>query len=201
MLSAGRIALGPVLPADFSQLFAWANDVASARLDLAYRPVDMATHLQWCQSIGNDPGRVVFAIRKVNEPAIIGYVQISAIHAVHRSAELGIRIGEERDRGQGLGQDALRLALAYCWDHLNLNRVQLIVFRTNARAIGAYRAAGFRKEGHLRKAAFIDGAWTDLVVMGALRPARKAARRAPAATAGTPPSHRERDDLRPQLVR
>jgi len=200
MLTAGRITLGPVLPADFAPMFAWANDVASARLDLAYRPVDMTTHLQWCQSIGNDPGRVVFAIRKVNEPAIVGYVQISAIHAVHRSAELGIRIGEERHRGQGFGQEALRLALAYCWNHLNLNRVQLIVFKTNARAIGAYRAAGFRKEGHLRKAVFIDGAWTDLVVMGALRPARKAARRAPAAAA-RPRSHRERDDLRPQLVR
>lgn len=173
MLIASRITLGPVMPGDFAPMFRWANDVAAARLDLAYRPVDLKTHLQWCESIGSDTTRVIFAIRKANEPAIIGYVQVSAINPVHRSADIGIRIGEERHRGQGYGKEALRLALNFCWDHLNLNRVQLIVFKHNARAIRAYAAAGFRREGRLRKAAFIDGAWTDLLVMAMLRPARR----------------------------
>jgi RimJ/RimL family protein N-acetyltransferase len=179
--SSRRVGIGPVLPSDFASLFCWANDVAAARLDFAYRPVDMKMHLNWCESLGQDPTRVVFAIRQTGSPAIIGYVQISAINSVHRSAEIGIRIGEEGNRGQGFGQEALRLALDYCWDHLNLNRLQLIVFKHNARAIRAYAAVGFRREGRLRRAAFIDGAWIDLVVMGLLRPARL--RRRPAVAA------------------
>ena len=178
MLTAGgRITLGPVMPADFAPMFVWANDVAAARLDLAYRPVDMKTHLQWCEGIGQDQSRVVFAIRQTGVAAIIGYMQVSGINSVHRSAELGIRIGEERHRGQGYGKEALRLGLDYCWNHLNLNRVQLIAFKHNVRALRAYAAVGFKKEGVLRKAAFIDGGWTDIVVMGALRASRKAARR------------------------
>jgi RimJ/RimL family protein N-acetyltransferase len=86
-------------------------------------------------------------------------------------------------RGQGYGKEALRLALDFCWNHLNLNRVQLVVFRHNSRAIGAYAAAGFRKEGRLRKAAFIDGEWVDLVLMAACRPAKKASRRPGRSTA------------------
>ena len=192
MLIASRITLGPVMPADFAPMFRWANDVAAARLDLAYRPVDLKTHLQWCESIGSDATRVIFAIRKANEPAIIGYVQISAINPVHRSADIGIRIGEERHRDQGYGKEALRLAVNFCWDHLNLNRVQLIVFKNNARAIRAYAGVGFKREGRLRKAAFIDGTWTDLIVMAVLRPARRrrsaiGALAAPAATAGAAP--------------
>ena len=105
------------------------------------------------------------------DPAIIGYVQINGINSVHRSAEIGIRIGEEKHRGQGYGKEALRLAVEFCWNHLNLNRVQLVVFKHNVRAISAYKAVGFRKEGVLRKAAFIGGGWVDLCVMAALRPA------------------------------
>jgi RimJ/RimL family protein N-acetyltransferase len=174
MLTGRRISLGPIMPSDFAQLFCWANDVASARLDFTYRPVDMKSHMQWCESLGQDPSRVAFAIRQTGAQGIIGYVQISAINGVHRSADVGIRIGEEQHRGQGFGQEALRLALDYAWNHLNLNRLQLIAFHHNARAIGAYAAVGFRREGRLRKAAFIDGEWIDLVVMGALRPGRKA---------------------------
>ncbi len=190
MLLASRISIGPFVPDDFGPTFCWANDVAAARLDFAYRPIDMMAHRQWWDAIGKDPARVAFAIRKTGEPAIIGYVQITGINPVHRSAEIGIRIGEEANRGQGYGTQALRLAVAYCWDHLNLNRVQLVVFKHNARAIAAYRAAGFRKEGVLRKAAFIGGAWVDLVVMAALRPAQRRKRAgagASAAAASEPP--------------
>ncbi len=172
MLLSNRITLGPLVPEDFGPLFCWANDVAAARLDFAYRPVDMMAQRQWWDGLGKDTTKVVFAIRKTTEPAIIGYVQITGINAVHRCAELGIRIGQEQNRGQGYGTEALRLAVEFCWNHLNLNRAQLVVFKHNHRAIAAYKTVGFRKEGVLRKAAFIGGEWVDLVLMAALRPAK-----------------------------
>jgi len=178
MLLANRVSIGPLLPEDFSLLFCWANDVGAARLDSAYRPVDMMTHQQWWNGLGKDPTKVVFAIRKTTEPAIIGYVQIAGINVVHRSAELGIRIGAEKDRDHGYGKEALALAVEFCWSHLNLNRLQLVVFKHNERAVSAYRSAGFKKEGLLRKAAFIDGAWVDILLMASLRPA-KTKRRSP----------------------
>jgi RimJ/RimL family protein N-acetyltransferase len=173
MLLGKHITLGPLVPEDFGPIFCWANDAAAARLDFAYRPVDMMAHRQWWDSIGKDTSKVVFAIRKIDAPVIIGYVQITGINPTHRSAEVGIRIGAEPDRNQGFGKEALRLTIDFCWNHLNLNRVQLVVFRHNQRAISAYRAAGFQKEGVLRKAAFIGGEWVDLVPMAILRPAAK----------------------------
>jgi RimJ/RimL family protein N-acetyltransferase len=173
MLIAKHITIGPLVPEDFGALFCWANDATAARLDFAYRPIDMMAHQQWWDSLGKDPTKVVFAIRKIDRPVIIGYVQIVGINSTHRSAEIGIRIGSETERGQGFGKEALRLAVDFCWDHLNLNRVQLVVFKHNDRAMRAYKAAGFKKEGVLRKAAFIGGAWVDLVPMAILRPAVK----------------------------
>lgn len=173
MLSGTRVTIGPIFPEDFGPLFCWANDVGAARLDVAYRPVDLASHRRWCENIGSDPAEIMFAIRRINEAAIIGYIKIMNIDCVHRSAVLGIRIGEEKNRGQGYGRQALQLALTFCWSHANLNRIQLTVVKHNQRAVSAYKAVGFKREGLLRKAAFFDGRWNDLIVMAALRPPNK----------------------------
>jgi RimJ/RimL family protein N-acetyltransferase len=169
-LHDSQIAIGPFMPEDAASLFLWMNDIDAANLDLAFRPIDWTAFQAWLADVGRNHTRVMFAIRKVSHPQILGYLALTNIHAVHRSAELGIRIGAAVDRGKGYGQAAVALALKYAWQNLNLHRVQLTVFAHNVRAIGSYRAAGFEEEGRLTHAAFIDGQWVDVVIMGALRP-------------------------------
>lgn len=168
--SGSKVMLGPLLAEDCAPLFRWFNDTDAARLDLAYRPIDWATHQAWFNALGRDPSKVLFAIRRLQDGALVGSVTIAQIQAVHRSAELGVRIGEEQDRGQGYGSEALGLATAFAWRYLNLHRLWLQVFKHNARAIRTYAKVGFKREGVLRKAAYIDGDWVDVVMMGKLRP-------------------------------
>ncbi|MGD0143988.1 MAG: GNAT family protein [Rhizomicrobium sp.] len=169
-LHDAQISIGPFMPEDSASLFLWLNDIDAANLDLAFRPIDWSAFQTWLAEVGRSPARVMFAIRKISQPPILGYLALTNIHAVHRSAELGIRIGAAADRGKGYGQAAVALALKYAWQNLNLHRVQLTVLAHNARAIGSYRAAGFEEEGRLTHAAFIDGHWVDVVIMAALRP-------------------------------
>jgi [ribosomal protein S5]-alanine N-acetyltransferase len=175
MFLGPRITLGAFAPDDYAAMYCWANDVVAARLDRAFRPTNLRDIVASCETT-NDASRVILAIRQRADPKIIGYVHIHNINAVHRSADLGIRIGDEKHRGQGFGKEALAMALNYCWNHLNLERVSLNVFRHNARAIAAYSACGFKKEGTLKRFLFVDGAWVDLVLMAAFRPAAKRAR-------------------------
>jgi RimJ/RimL family protein N-acetyltransferase len=176
MLVGTKISIGPFVPDDCVAMYCWANDIAAARLNGAFRPVNLVDVVREFEVVGKDPSRVSFAIRLRTSTTIIGYVHIHNISGVHRSADIGIRIGEEKNRGQGYGKEALMLALDYCWRHLNLNRVGLIVFRNNPRAVSVYKAAGFRTEGCFRKLFFIDGAWVDVLAMAAFRPTRKRAR-------------------------
>ena len=169
-LHDSQIAIGPFMPEDAASLFLWMNDIDAANLDLAFRPIDWTAFQAWLADVGRNHSRVMFAIRNVFHPPIIGYLALTNIHPVHRSAELGIRIGAAADRGKGYGQAALALALKYAWNNLNLHRVQLTVFAHNTRAIGSYHAAGFEEEGRLTHAAFIDGQWVDVILMAALRP-------------------------------
>jgi RimJ/RimL family protein N-acetyltransferase len=85
---------------------------------------------------------------------------------------IAIRIGDAVNRGHGYGREALALAVAYCWNHLNLSRIGLTVFHTNDRARNIYLAAGFAQEGILQKAVFIDGEWVDVIVMAINHPTR-----------------------------
>jgi RimJ/RimL family protein N-acetyltransferase len=165
------VVIGPVVPEDAGPMFLWLNDTEAAALDLPFRPMDYMGYHNWLAEVSRNTAMVLFSIRRLCDPAIIGYIALTGIHPVHRSAELGVRIGEEAERGKGHGRAAIALALRYAWNHLNLNRVQLKVLATNYRAIRAYLAAGFVCEGVSRQGAFIDGRWCDVVQMAILRPA------------------------------
>lgn len=173
MFIGAKVTIGAFVPDDYPAMYCWVNDVAAARFDGAFRPVNLADVLQLCDTAGKDPSRVLLAIRRRNAPRIIGYLHIHNISAVHRSADISIRIGQEQCRGQGYGKDAMAMGLDYCWQHLNLQRVALTVFRDNARAISAYRAVGFKREGLLKKLLFVNGAWVDVVLMVAFRPSHR----------------------------
>ncbi|HKD21532.1 MAG TPA: GNAT family protein [Rhizomicrobium sp.] len=164
------VTIGPLLPEDTGSLFLWLNDVDAARLDLAYRPTDWLAFKAWLDDLPRTQTQLVFAVRKVFEPQIVGFVVFKNIQLVHRSAEMGVRIGAEAERGKGYGTKALMLAANYAWNHLNLHRLSLTVFAHNARAIAAYRTAGFREEGRLQDAAFIDGEWVDVIPMALVNP-------------------------------
>ena len=172
MICGTRVTLGPILPTDFPALFTWADDIEAASMNEHYRPAIWRNQEEFWLNIGNDSSKVYFAIRKRSAVEIIGYVQIWSIDPVHRSAILGIRIGDPANRGQGFGSEALTLVIDYCWKHLNISRIGLMVFENNPRAIKLYASHGFETEGALRKAVFINGQWLDVVLMGLLHPSR-----------------------------
>lgn len=176
MIFGHSIAIGPILPIDIPSLFRWADDADAARLNDTYRPPNWHREEAFWLNADNDASRMLFAIRTKPGLETIGYVQIMAIQPIHRSAEIGIRIGEPSHRRNGYGGEALALAIDYCWKQLNLSRLSLKVFDHNADAVALYRRLGFEREGLLRQALFIDGGWTDLVLMALLRDDRQADR-------------------------
>ena len=170
MLIGEKVCLGPVLNGDKPLLFNWLNSLRLAQASGAYRPVDETQFSQWLSAFSADPARVMFAIRRHGDLRLLGYVHFTNVHPVLRSAELGIAIGGAADRNQGFGLEAVRLAVAYGWKELNLERVALSVLADHAHARHVYQKAGFELEGVLRRAAYADGQFHDLTLMSILRP-------------------------------
>lgn len=167
--------LGPILPVDVPALFEWSDDPEQVRLNEPYRPPNWHRLEAFWLNAEADPRRIVLAIRSRHDPKIIGYIQIGDIEPIHRSAVIGVRIGRGVDRGQGRGTEAMRLAIDYCWNDLNLTRLTLAVFADNERAKAIYHRLGFQTEGVFQRALFIGGRWIDVVAMALMRPSRDTA--------------------------
>lgn len=166
------MAIGPILPADLPRLFEWGDDPEIARLNEPWLPKNPDRERDFWLNAHGDPRRIFLAVRRVGRTDIAGYVQITAIDPIHRSASLGILIGRTEDRKRGLGREAMELTITFAWDHLNLSRLALMVHADNAPAIALYEKLGFAHEGVLRQAQFIAGRWIDLVQMALLHPRR-----------------------------
>lgn len=163
-----KVVLCGFQESDREQLFRWINDRELVRLSAAFRPISKPEHDAWFDSLGKNPTRIIFSIRDSETQNLIGSVQIINLNTTHRNGEMVIRIGDSKYHGKGYGSAALRALLDYAWDTLNLHRLSAHVFRTNVRAITAYKKVGFVEEGILREGAFIEGEWKDVVVMGVL---------------------------------
>jgi RimJ/RimL family protein N-acetyltransferase len=116
----------------------------------------------------NPPEDYFFAIRTLDGDQLIGFVALAPIYS-HADAWLAIGIGDRTHWSQGHGSEAMRLALQYAFDELNLQRVTLGVFAYNQRAIRTYEKAGFKCEGTLRQSLCREGQRHDEMMMGILR--------------------------------
>lgn len=152
-----------------NQSYPWLNDGSLVRNSSYFRPLPYENHLEWYDRVRRDEHCLLLLISENRSTEVVGMVQLVDIHQIYRSAEMRIRIGRLDKRGQGFGQETLRLLLRYAWQDLNLERVFCSVFADNGAAIATYEKCGFVREGVLRRAAYIDGAWKDVIMMGILR--------------------------------
>lgn len=99
----------------------------------------------------------------------IGNVKIEPIDYDNRKAEIGIMIGDKNFWGKGYGTEAMRIAVKFCFQDLNLNRVSLGVIADNIQAMKAYKKVGFVHEGVLREDIIRDGKKYNRILMGLLK--------------------------------
>lgn len=169
MIEGRLVLLTELRDEDSPLLFQWINSPEIVHFSAPYTPIHSPNHHAWFDAVTKAMDRIIFAIRTVGECNLIGMVQLIGIHPIHRSAELVIRIGDEARRNEGRGSEAVKLTTDFAFKHRNLQRVWLRVFADNGRAIRAYEKAGFKIEGTMVRACFIDGRWRDEIIMATLQ--------------------------------
>jgi RimJ/RimL family protein N-acetyltransferase len=166
---------------DFTAIRAWVNDPAtvrylSSRYWMPQSSADTADLLEHATHAGSNGAFFVIADRKTGD--YLGQIDLITINWKLRAAEMAIVLGQEGDRGKGVGGEAIALMLAYAFQTLGLWRVELEVVADNRRAVRCYERAGFRVEGKKRNAFLVDGELTDMLIMAVLMDEWREARRA-----------------------
>ena len=171
-LCSSRIRLTSLSVDDADQIAEWNQDIGYGRKlnsDL-FKPCHAENLKEWLSSVNDESDAIFFAIRPVNTPLLIGFTGFTDIEWANQCSEMVLTIGSEKHRGQGIGREALGLALTYGFNELNLHRIQITVLEYNEPAIRLYEASGFQREGIYREFGKRDGKRYDMYLYGLLEP-------------------------------
>lgn len=107
------------------------------------------------------PSHLSLFIFRETDQALVGGMTLSSIRFhVACSAQVGYWIGSDHV-GNGYAKAALRAAARYCFDYLELNRLEAACQPGNIASQRVLTGVGFHEEGFARDYLFINGAWRD----------------------------------------
>ena len=133
------------------------------------RPISAEAHAEWERPFLNAPNSYVFRLRTLEDDLLTGVGALGDVQWAHRTAMLGLAIGDPAYWGRGYGSDAIRLLLRYGFEERNLHKVWLSTIGFNVRAQRAFERAGFVREGVQREMIEWAGRRFDLLLYGMLR--------------------------------
>lgn len=156
-------------PEDEPLLFQWFNDPeVTQHLSMRY-PVSHRQERSFIERHGEVTyATAEFAVERLSDGVLIGGAGLGTDPPEHRSATLGIALGDKSCWDGGYGTDTMRTLCRFGFEMMNLHRIQLDVFAGNDRARHVYEKVGFQVEGCRRQAFFKHGRYLDVNVMGLL---------------------------------
>ncbi len=162
---------------DLEKVVEWFNDpeyLGNLMIGMITpRSLDQSQH--WYERHLNEehnwfsPSDPDFSIRTLGNDKLIGFFALNDVDWKNLNCWVAIGIGDRSYWSKGYGTDAMRVGLRYAFAEMGLNRVQLMVFAFNERAIASYKKVGFQVEGIRREAIYRDGKFNDVVHMSILR--------------------------------
>jgi len=161
-------------PEDATNLYRFRNDPEVARgLGGFSSGYSLQAIREWIERRGKASNDLVWAIADRETNICLGHVGFYQIDHRVRAGEFGILIGDSSRWGKGIGREATSVVVAYGFDELNLNRIELSVIASNTRAMSLYEGLGFVREGLKRQAQYRAGEYLDVILMSILRSERQ----------------------------
>ena len=163
-----RVALRPIDVGDLDAIMEWINDgdVTKNFAGLSKQITRDEEQAFLERTIASDTDRLYAVIDERGR--YLGNAGIHKIYWPARNGRLGIVLGAPDARGKGLGKEALWLLCELGFRHLDLHKLWLVHYATNARMAHLAAGLGFQEEGRLREEYFHDGRFHDMVRSGML---------------------------------
>ena len=171
VLTTPRLKLRPMVEADIPAYYAVFSDPEVARYWSREPWTDIAQAEESLKSIMADcaDGSVVrFGIELLSTGELIGDAGLHHFFGQNRRCEIGYALASKY-WGQGYATEALRAAIRYGFDALDLNRIEADIDPRNVGSARVLEKLGFRKEGYMPERWFVFGEFADTVNYGLLK--------------------------------
>jgi len=115
MLIEEKIILRPLKFTDWEKTLKWRNNIYIKKLAMMHPfPVTEMIEKEWFGSIIKSINeKIIYFTITLHNDEPIGFIRLSNINYIHKNCELGIVIGEEKYRGKGYGEEAIKLIINY----------------------------------------------------------------------------------------
>lgn len=159
-------------PEDAELIYKWMNDDDLRKLSVGVnRRMCRGEAEEWVKNrMFDSRSQVYWAICSKENNKMIGYASLVNIHYINSCAETGaIMIGDPEYNDGAAWIEGVLWLMEYAFERLNLNRVygESLVGHKMSNRIG--KLMFFEEEGILRQAAFKNGRFYDLQLIGILK--------------------------------
>jgi RimJ/RimL family protein N-acetyltransferase len=149
----------------------WMNDPEVTRhLESRFFPLSQESLKEYVRKLRGDRDNLFLAIVLRDGEQHIGNIKLGPINWIHRTADIGLLIGEKTCWGQGYATEAIRCIAAHAFEVLNLHKLTASCYHTNGGSARAFLKAGFAQEGVRHSQFYSGGAYVDQVLLGLVRP-------------------------------
>lgn len=147
----------------------WLNDEEVCRFNShAVYPNTESRMKSYFTSLQDQDKNIVLAIIHTNSKKHIGNVSLQNINWIWRNAEFAILLGDKNFWGDGYGEEAAKLIVAYGFERLNLHRVYCGTLDGNKGMMKLAQKLKMVEEGIRREAIFKHGKYIDIIEYGVL---------------------------------
>jgi ribosomal-protein-alanine N-acetyltransferase len=149
---------------------AWFNDEEVCRGNAHHAfPYTAEAAIAYIRHAAQSRDNLILAIIRREDNRHIGNIALQAMHAVYRSADLSIVIGDKSAWRKGYAKETMRLLCDHGFGTLNLHRIACGTFEDNEAMKCLALSVGMREEGRRREAVFKQGRYVDVVEYGVLK--------------------------------
>ncbi len=169
ILKGPRITLRPIKLADASVFRFWFQDKEVFKFLMTQKTPSLRAERKWIRNSLRAKDEFTWSIYD-KDSVMIGNCGIR-MKPKDGLAHFGIVIGDKTQWGKGYAGEIAQVVGDYVFKKLKYQRFELVVFMDNTRALSAYKKAGFKLEGVIRRYHWnlVTKKFDDDVIMGILK--------------------------------
>ena len=148
-LKGEHIFLRALEPEDLDFVYEIENDENIWEISSTQTPYSRFLIKQYLENAHKD----IYEVKQLRlviskyDNATIGLIDIFDFDFHNKRAGVGILIKSEEDRGNGVGSEALKLLIDYCFNHLNLHQLYCNISEDNEASAKLFKKHGFEEIG------------------------------------------------------
>jgi RimJ/RimL family protein N-acetyltransferase len=132
-------------------------------------PISLKQQKEWFSRTSNDANNIRLII-ETKEDGSVGFANIVNIDWKNRSAFHGIKIANKSFQSRGIGTDTVMTVMRYCFEELNLHRLDGSIIEYNTPSQKLYiNKCGWKIEGTKRQSIFKGNMYHNELIVSILK--------------------------------